>query len=395
MSDLIKKNLATFTSLLLGQKLEFDKNKGLFSISKAGLFQGLHRTNDDSINLLKLQIIKVFQEAEKKNIPFIHALYGINTLRLTYGNNDTKKKNVNEIIVAVENLSISFMNAASEALTEVRNQIKWSANKRYQDKSDITKITKKLLALANAEINVLPNLIELTKDERSKFINDTWKNALSKNKHDFQTKLHNLRTKVTNNIVLTVEEKKLMDKLESEVEPRVNKARNFAFDDLVSFGVGNCGEMAQLAFNFLKKKNVSVAKLSLGFGESVVDPLVPVDPRVPKTIFKGDHAFLLVGHNFHGYDVNGKILPTINKESIFYKDVKDFKNAYICDPWANIVCPVTDYPSQWELKMQKWSGLGKFIFYKDKVIDPYTNSNYKQCIPLCQWIPGYQYFRTK
>ena len=69
MSDLIKKNLATFTSLLLGQKLEFDKNKGLFSISKAGLFQGLHRTNDDSINLLKLQIIKVFQEAEKKISP--------------------------------------------------------------------------------------------------------------------------------------------------------------------------------------------------------------------------------------------------------------------------------------------------------------------------------------
>ena len=390
MSDLIKKNLATFTSLLLGQKLEFDKNKGLFSISKAGLFQGLHRTNDDSINLLKLQIIKVFQEAEKKNIPFIHALYGINTLRLTYGNNDTKKKNVNEIIVAVENLSISFMNAASEALTEVRNQIKWSANKRYQVESDITKITKKLLALANAEINVLPNLIKLTKDERFKFINDTWKNALSKNKHDFQTKLHNLRTKVSNNIVLTVEEKKLMDILESEVEPRENKARNFAFDDLVSFGVGNCGEMAQLAFNFLKKKNVSVAKLSLGFGESGVDPLVP------KTIFKGDHAFLLVGHNFHGYDVNGKILPTINKESIFYKDVKDFKNAYICDPWANIVCPVTDYPSRWESKMNKWSGLGKFISYgSNNVIDPYTNSNYKQCIPLCQWIPGYQYFRTK
>ena len=387
MSDLIKKNLATFTSLLLGQKLEFDKNKGLFSISKAGLFQGLHRTNDDSINLLKLQIIKVFQEAEKKNIPFIHALYGINTLRLTYGNNDTKKKNVNEIIVAVENLSISFMNAASEARTEVRNQIKWSANKRYQVESDITKITKKLLALANAEINVLPNLIKLTKDERFKFINDTWKNALSKNKHDFQTKLHNLRTKVSNNIVLTVEEKKLMDILESEVEPRENKARNFAFDDLVSFGVGNCGEMAKLAFNFLKKKNVSVAKLSLGFG---------VDPLVPKTKFKGDHAFLLVGHNFHGYDVNGKILPTINKESIFYKDVKDFKNAYICDPWANIVCPVTDYPSRWESKMQKWSGLGKFITYgSNKVIDPYTNSNYKQCIPLCQWIPGYQYFRTK
>ena len=390
MSDLIKKNLATFTSLLLGQKLEFDKNKGLFSISKAGLFQGLHRTNDDSINLLKLQIIKVFQEAEKKNIPFIHALYGINTLRLTYGNNDTKKKNVNEIIVAVENLSISFMNAASEARTEVRNQIKWSGNKRYQDESNII---KKLLALANAEnpsLVILPNSNKLTKDQRVNFINNNWKNALSKNKHDFQTKLHNLRTKVSNNIVLTVEEKKLMDILESEVEPRENKARNFAFDDLVSFGVGNCGEMAQLAFNFLKKKNVSVAKLSLGFGESGVDPLVP------KTIFKGDHAFLLVGHNFHGYDVNGKILPTINKESIFYKDVKDFKNAYICDPWANIVCPVTDYPSRWESKMQKWSGLGKFITYgSNKVIDPYTNSNYKQCIPLCQWIPGYQYFRTK
>lgn len=386
MSDLIKKNLATFTSLLLGQKLEFDKNKNLFSISKAGLFQGLHRTNDDSINLLKLQIIKVFQEAEKKNIPFIHALYGINTLRLTYGNNDTKKKNVNEIIVAVENLSISFMNAASEALTEVRNQIKWSGNKRYQVESDITKITKKLLALANAEINVLPNLIKLTKDERFKFINNKWKNALSKNKHDFQTKLHNLRTKVSNNIVLTVEEKKLMDILESEVEPRENKARNFAFDDLVSFGVGNCGEMAKLAFNFLKEKNVSVAKLSLGSGE---------DSLLPNTKFKGDHAFLLVGHNFHGYDVNGKILPTINKESIFYKDVKDFKNAYICDPWANIVCPVTDYPSRWESKMKKWSGLGKFITYGSKVIDPYTNSNYKQCIPLCQWILGSQYFRTK
>lgn len=229
----------------------------------------------------------------------------------------------------------------------------------------------------------------MTKDERVNFINNNWKNALSKNKHDFQTKLHNLRTKVSNNIVLTVEENKLMNILESEVKPRRKNPRLFAFDDLVSFGVGNCGEMAQLAFNFLKKKNVSVAKLSLGFGES------GVDPHVPKTIFKGDHAFLLVGHNFHGYDVNGKILPTINKESIFYKDVKDFKNAYICDPWANIVCPVTDYPSRWESKMKKWSGLGKFISYESNVIDPYTNSNYKQCIPLCQWILGSQYFRTK
>ncbi|MFN6054156.1 MAG: hypothetical protein ACK47R_25285, partial [Planctomycetia bacterium] len=60
---IINYNLNLFAGLTAGQKLKKYNHEGKFAISKAGFFQGLSRSDEDSIIRLKSAIIRVFEEA--------------------------------------------------------------------------------------------------------------------------------------------------------------------------------------------------------------------------------------------------------------------------------------------------------------------------------------------
>jgi hypothetical protein len=360
--DLIKSNLEVFAGLKAGEKLKNYNNEGKFAKSKVGLFQGLHRSKSDSIINLSAGIVKVFIEARKREIPYIDALNGIRILRATYKGKIFKKRSklVDEIIAAVEDLDKDFANDAFAALQIARTQIKWSINKVYQKTTDMSK--KASSVAGGMGIHRLPpkDLSKVSAQERMKIIEERW------------------------------------------IKAEGNKTREDAFNDMLSLGVGNCLEMSKVAFNHLKSKNKSVARMHLGKGKALSNDFDPI-------IYKGDHVFLLVGQCFHDFDESGN---KITDSNLKIKSVFQFnKGVYVCDPWANIVCPVNMYAAMWEAKMSKWSRNQKYILVgkqdrtgeylrhkktggmKMEEIDPF-NYNYKHCISITEWIIGEQYFST-
>ncbi|MFN5288941.1 MAG: hypothetical protein ACK5E4_02480, partial [Planctomycetia bacterium] len=356
-------------------------HEGKFAISKAGFFQGLSRGDEDSITRLKSAIIRVFEEAKKRgNINYQPALNGIRVLEGAYkenkkakANKPNKKGEVQEIIMAVENLDKDFAVHAYSAIQIARNQIKWSANKRYQV---TTNMSSKAASLG------LGNMDKINPKSRANFISNRFGEAYKLSLENFystnKSKLDFIKFKLDCNSQLSTEENNLW----LELQYRQNKdfIRHFAFQELAGLGVGNCGEMSKLAFNHLKSKNVAVSRISLGEGEKYNE----IDRNNNPVQFKGDHVFLLVGQCFHEFDENGNIIPNNVDPWIDHK-FKFNKGVYVCDPWANIVCPVGLYASQWEAKMQKWSSAKKFITYDKVETDPYKNPNYRRCISLCRW----------
>lgn len=56
------------------------------------------------------------------------------------------------------------------------------------------------------------------------------------------------------------------------------------------------------------------------------------------------------------------------------------KHLYMCDPWANIVCPAPEYPAKFAEKMEKWKSDHKQIrFDNDTWIDP-TDDKWLSCV---------------
>lgn len=363
-SNIIESNLAIFAGLQRNQKLKKYDHRGLFSVSKAGLFQfqGLKRSAEDSINFLKEDIIMVFREAKRRNIKYDAALRGMNVLQQTYQGTNKRKNNVKEIILAVENLDKNFAGYAYNALHHARSQIKWSVNKAYQVSTNMTKKASSL--------NINQDMHNISGPDRIDFVRKRFNQALTQSNNQFiqinKNRIIDINRKLSHKIDLSQEEVDILNEYKMRQK---HGDRPFALDDLASFGVGNCSEMSSLAFNYLKSQNVAVARISLGTGGS----------------FEGDHVFLLVGHNFYGFDADGKYIQQGHEPWLDYKEIKDNNNAYVCDPWANIVCPAMAYPAEWELKMQKWSKVQKFIKYNHVAIDPYKDPNYRKCISLCRW----------
>jgi hypothetical protein len=79
----------------------------------------------------------------------------------------------------------------------------------------------------------------------------------------------------------------------------------------------------------------------------------------------GDHEFLMVNAP-NVLNSTQNILPPLNEHTL--------SNAWVCDPWASIVCSARDYPTQWKAKMEKWSGAGKKILQAGKITDPLDTS---------------------
>jgi hypothetical protein len=100
-------------------------------------------------------------------------------------------------------------------------------------------------------------------------------------------------------------------------------------------GVGNCGEMGAIAQNYVLREGGDAFLIAFA---------------VP-----GDHAFAVVGFQ-HG------------DEQLPMSQWND--EAFICDPWANIVCKPAQYLFAWKQKMRKWRTANKKIVTPGGLIDP-------------------------
>jgi hypothetical protein len=82
---------------------------------------------------------------------------------------------------------------------------------------------------------------------------------------------------------------------------------------------------------------------------AVTDVLAYAHPEVPVSyaLLPDSHAFAIVG-----------AIP----EDCAHRPLAAWpSHIYICDPWANIVCPAPEFPSKFGAKMQKWQAGGKVI----------------------------------
>ncbi|PHM40334.1 hypothetical protein Xmau_02095 [Xenorhabdus mauleonii] len=52
------------------------------------------------------------------------------------------------------------------------------------------------------------------------------------------------------------------------------------------------------------------------------------------------------------------------------------KGAWVCDPWANIVCPAHDYNNAWKFRMAEWNAKGKTVLIERTKTKYNENLNY-------------------
>ncbi|ASX26147.1 hypothetical protein [Candidatus Williamhamiltonella defendens] len=109
-------------------------------------------------------------------------------------------------------------------------------------------------------------------------------------------------------------------------------------------GVGNCGEMSEIAAQFINK--------SEGYATQY------------KVDNKRTHVFTLVG-----------IPPRTAEDHIHFSD---YDNCWVVDPWAGIVCEASQYTKRFEEKMNQWSENKK---HKMIITVEWTKSNQ----PYAKW----------
>lgn len=59
---------------------------------------------------------------------------------------------------------------------------------------------------------------------------------------------------------------------------------------------------------------------------------------------------------------------------------------YVCDPWANIVCPAPEYPDKFVAKMEKWESVDKVIRNSSEEWISPTDSKWLACVEVIQII---------
>jgi hypothetical protein len=315
-----------------------DPATGEFGVTRGGGFMGFGRSDADSITgPLGKQIILFFAYVKQhayqrtnasswdKQVPtrthIRAAIDGLKRMkRHTYSNDAAKRVRLSEIIREVESLfkvelaHIDYEYWAHRALEIARNtRLFKSSNKiYYQD----------LLSKDNrAKNQPSPNIFKIQGNEYSGI--ERYELA--------SEKLGRLRGAMYSGEITSKQQT----------------------DYAATAGVGNCGELSKIAFEFLDMHKIHpIARFCLD------------QP--------GDHVFTALGSDMN--DVRD-FSSRVQNKSLLNSNLKTNFNdwpaeIYVCDPWANISCRASDYPLQFQQKMVKWSGDGKRVCYQGNWISP-------------------------
>lgn len=102
-----------------------------------------------------------------------------------------------------------------------------------------------------------------------------------------------------------------------------------------------------------------------GLARSAVDFISRTHPNIQaSTLAIPGHTLAVVG--------------TIEAKSITSPLSEWPSHLYVCDPWANIVCPAPEYPQRFAEKMEKWEADNKKILHNGKWISP-TDKTWVSC----------------
>ncbi|PHM28245.1 hypothetical protein [Xenorhabdus budapestensis] len=148
--------------------------------------------------------------------------------------------------------------------------------------------------------------------------------------------------------------------------------------------VGNCNELANTVFIYLARERVSdiynLYKNSFTANTSGEIQSIYIEILYPSPLSRYDHCFVMLYYPLHTYNIESQYKET-NPLYKVYNKIPD--GAWICDPWANIVCLSENYDANWQRKMLDWAIDGKYLSLGQAP----TPSIYKSKFPL-QGDPG-------
>ncbi|WP_340622304.1 hypothetical protein [Xenorhabdus siamensis] len=106
--------------------------------------------------------------------------------------------------------------------------------------------------------------------------------------------------------------------------------------------VGNCFELSLVAFMYLANNKAKELNQAFKINSMKSKPIyIKIMSTSPK---RYNHSFVMLSQIKNEY-IN-RNLP---------------KGAWICDPWANIVCRSEEYNAQWKNTMHQWEAQGKYL----------------------------------
>lgn len=137
--------------------------------------------------------------------------------------------------------------------------------------------------------------------------------------------------------------------------------------------IGNCGELTLSILGYLTTHRVyDLLNSFISSGKrNINNKMIPVYILIIAFDDPYDHTIAVITLPEQTQD-----LPEINK---IYDKLPD--NSWVCDPWANIVCPSEDYITRWKVKMLRWHLVEKStsVHQDDQMRDsssPLRHANY-------------------
>lgn len=442
---LIEKNLRVLGELKANEKIGRADNAGVYQVHRDNEWG---RKRQDSIKNLEGDLTEFLRYAIYAahcatwgNCPFGAYLKfrigylrdnGLQNLKATYEKETTrgwlhrnnKKTDQIKVVDGLESFIRSqsdslaihkwICDTAKQAFSDVRLRYKEtykSSNKQYVEKvggkfqpgGDPNALANRLAmnAAARAQVHkqrdvrdAEDTIMEFTVDEYRKKIADTKAKLNAYIKPEFNGKkgfddlsvdVRQQTLKMVHSHLIPEHGDAFLEALEDlkEYERLLRKRQNIKLLDRWEDKGLNCGELSTLARMKLQVHPfVCVCKLSTRLGHVVKDH----DGKD----HQGEHQFTIFGLRLHGVDSFTRYEPRSRNVLITKSSRTQIKTAYVVDPWANVCCPVDEYPRQFKARMLSWSEKGKHIKTGGVWIDPGTAANdwYANTIDELDWLVG-------
>ncbi|MBE8596748.1 hypothetical protein [Xenorhabdus sp. BG5] len=123
---------------------------------------------------------------------------------------------------------------------------------------------------------------------------------------------------------------------------------NYTLSNKENLLTGNCPDYCNCAFHYLINNYLDDILRFFNTGSATPNHIYI---QIIGTLGMYDHVFITIGAFNHNMfkPILGRLYHNLPKE------------LWICDPWANIVCPAEKYNEQWINKMDKWHYIGKCL----------------------------------
>ncbi|MDX7987194.1 hypothetical protein FE392_07595 [Xenorhabdus sp. 12] len=141
----------------------------------------------------------------------------------------------------------------------------------------------------------------------------------------------------------------LINKDENEINAeQYRKIYDYTVEKQNELLAGNCPDYCNAAYHYLIQQRVDDI---LSFYNAMHNTPSYVYVQIIATQGKYDHVFILINsfNNKKGQPILGQLYHELPR------------GAWVCDPWAKIVCCAEDYNDRWKSKMSKWHLLGKCL----------------------------------